>query len=375
MWLVFGGLVIGEAIKRTGLGERVANRISLKFGKTYASIIAGMVTVGLALSFIMPSAVGRIVLLLPIASALSARYGFSEGSQGRTGIILATGLGSFFPAFAILPANVPNVVLTGAAETLYQFSPVYGEYLLLHFPVLGLLKSVAIIAMILLLFPDKPKIKTLNGVQQDAMASDERTLTLLLIITISFWITDFLHHISPAWIALSAGIFCLFPMIGLVPHQSFQTEINYGTLFFLAGVIGLGNMLSYSGLGNKLAKALLAVLPLEPGALLLNFTSISMTGFAIGIVTNMLTVPVVLTPLANEMAKAAALPVEVVLMTQVIGFSAAFLPHQAPPLLVTIQMGGIKAIDLIKICFLLALLTVFILLPIDFLWWRVVGWI
>ena len=43
-------------------------------------------------------------------------------------------------------------------------------------------------------------------------------------------------------------------------------------------------------------------------------------------------------------------------MTQVIGFSTVFLPHQAPPLLVTIQMGGIKAIDLIKICNMIAMI-------------------
>ena len=240
---------------------------------------------------------------------------------------------------------------------------------------LGLLKSAIIIALILLLFPDQPKTRALDETQQTAMTSNERILALLLIVTISLWITDFLHHISPAWIALGAGVFCLFPMIGLVPRQSFQEEINYGTLFFLAGVIGLGNMLSYSGLGNKLAKALLAILPLEPGALLLNFTSLSMTAIAIGIATNMPSVPAVLTPLASEMAKAAALPVEAVLMTQVIGFSSVFLPHQAAPLVVTVQLSGIKAIDLIKICFLLALLTVFILLPIDFLWWRLIGWI
>ena len=157
LWLVFGGFVLGLAIKRTGLGERIAGRLAIRFGKTYARIISGIVLVGLALSFIMPSAVGRVVLLLPIASALADRFGFAGNARGRTGIMLAATFGSIFPAFGILPANVPNLVLAGAAETLYGFKPVYGEYLLLHFPVLGLLKAVVIVGLILHLYPDRPE--------------------------------------------------------------------------------------------------------------------------------------------------------------------------------------------------------------------------
>ncbi len=375
VWLVFGGLVMGVAIKRTGLGERIANHLAIGFGKTYASIITSIVMVGVALSFIMPSAIGRIVLLLPIASALANRFGFDEDSPGHTGIILAASFGSFLPAFAILPANVPNVVLTGAAETLYDFTPVYGEYLLLHFPVLGLLKAVVIIGLILFFYPDQPKSVLPDGFKHHAMNSEEKTLTFVLIITIGFWMSDFLHHISPAWVSLSAGVFCLLPIIGLVPRKAFQEEINYGSLFFLAGIIGLGSMLSHTGIGSKLAKALLAVLPLKPGALILNFASLSMTAMVIGVATNLPSVPAVLTPLATEMAKASALPVETVLMTQVIGFSTVLLPYQAPPLVVTLQLGGIKALSVIKFCILVTLVTVVFLIPIDFLWWRIIGWI
>jgi len=374
-WLVFGGLILGVAIKRTGLGERIANHLSARFGRTYVRIITGMVTIGLALSFIMPSAVGRIVLLLPIANAMAGRFGFEPGSQGRTGIVLAAGFGSFFPAFAILPANVPNLVLTGAAETLYHFTPAYGEYLLLHFPVLGILKSIIIIALILLLYPDRPRVPAAAEAAQGAMTADEKLLAWVLVMTISFWVSDFMHHISPAWIGLAAGIVCLLPVVGLVSRESFTREINYGTLFFLAGIIGFGGMLSHSGLGNMLAQALLAVLPLEPGKDLLNFASLSITAMFIGIVANLPSVPAVLTPLAGEMAKAAGMSVESVLMTQVVGFSLVLLPYQAPPMVLTVQLGGVKTSAVVKFCALLIVSTLIILLPLDFLWWRLIGWI
>jgi anion transporter len=374
-WLVFGGLVLGVAIKQTGLGERIAGRLARKSGKSYAGIITSVFSVGLALSFIMPSAVGRVVLLLPIASELSDRLGFTRESPGRKGIILGAAFGSLFPAFAILPANVPNLVLAGATEMLYGFTPVYGEYLLLHFPVLGLLKAAMIIGLILLLYPDHPKAPAPDDTPPTSLTSGEKMLALLLAVTIGFWITDFLHHISPAWIALSAGVICLLPGIGLVPGKAFKEEVNYGTLFFLAGIIGFGTMLSHSGLGNLLAKALLTILPLEPGSSILNYISLTFTAVVLGIATTAPGVPAVLTPLANDMANAAALPVQTVLMTQVVGFSMVLFTYQAPPLVMAVQLGGLKSITVTKFCLILTLATILFLLPLNFLWWRFLGWI
>lgn len=60
-----------------------------------------------------------------------------------------------FPA-TILPANVPNLVMSGAAEGSYGIHLNYLPYLLLHTPVLGWLKGGLLIALICWLFPGKP---------------------------------------------------------------------------------------------------------------------------------------------------------------------------------------------------------------------------
>ena len=76
-----------------------------------------------------------------------------------------------------------------------------------------------------------------------------------------------------------------------------------------------------------------------------------------------------------DMAKAAALPVQTVLMTQVLGFSMVLFTYQAPPLVVATQLGGLKSVSVIKLCLMLTLTTILFLLPINFLWWRLLGWI
>ena len=44
-WMVFGGLVIGAGISSTGLAERLAYHVRIRFGSSYAGIIAGIMVV------------------------------------------------------------------------------------------------------------------------------------------------------------------------------------------------------------------------------------------------------------------------------------------------------------------------------------------
>src|SRR3546814_7285151 len=85
-WLVFGGLVIGAAVDRTGLGQRIARALVGRFRGGYLSTVTGVVTVCLALGFLMPSTMSRVILLLPIVLALAERLGYPDGSRGRTEI-------------------------------------------------------------------------------------------------------------------------------------------------------------------------------------------------------------------------------------------------------------------------------------------------
>ncbi len=71
LWLVFGGLVMGVAITTTGLGRRITAKLAGHLQGSYLKLIAGMTLVGVAFAFIMPSAMGRAMLLTPIAIAIA----------------------------------------------------------------------------------------------------------------------------------------------------------------------------------------------------------------------------------------------------------------------------------------------------------------
>ncbi len=375
-WMVFGGLVIGAGISSTGLAERLAYHVRIRFGSSYAGIIAGIMVVAVTMAFLMPSTLGRLMILLPIVLAMADGFGYRLGSNGRAGMVLAISFGTMIPGFAIMSATVPAMVVIGAAETLYDIRPTYGTWLLLHFPILGALKAITIAALIIWLFPeDNAKTEVVVAESPHAMARRERTMVLLLLLALTVWMTDFLHHISPAWVALGVAGVMIMPFVGIVSPLDMEEKVKFGSLFYLAGVLGLGALVAHGGVGDFLAQTVIPLIRLSPGQDAWNFAAIAGLSSLLAMFVTQPGSPAILTPLASSMAEAATLPVETVLMLTVVGYTTVILPYQTPPLVIAMQLGGVPMGKGNKLCLFLLAVTVLILVPLDYLWWRLLGWL
>ncbi len=375
-WMVFGGLVIGAGISRTGLAERLAHHVRNRFGSSYAGIISGIMVMAVSMAFLMPSTLGRLMILLPIVLAMADGFGYRLGSNGRAGMVLAVSFGTMIPGFAIMSATVPAMVVIGAAETLYDIRPTYGTWLLLHFPILGALKAITIAALIIWLFPeDNAKTEVVLAESPHAMARRERIMALLLLLALTVWMTDFLHHISPAWVALGVAGIIIMPFVGIVSPQDMEEKVKFGSLFYLAGVLGLGALVAHGGVGDYLAYTVIPLLRLSPGQDAWNFAAIAGLSSLLAMFVTQPGSPAILTPLASSMAEAASLPVESVLMLTVVGYTTVILPYQTPPLVIAMQLGGVPIGKGNKLCLFLLAVTVLVLVPLDYLWWRLLGWL
>ncbi len=214
-WLVFSGFVLGVAIRKTGLADRAARALSAKLTDSWALMVASVVLLSYALAFVMPSNMGRIALLMPIVAAMAKRAGIPDGSRAWFGLALAVGFGTFQLSATILPANVPNLVMSGAAEGSYGIHLNYVPYLLLHTPVLGILKGLILIGLICWLFPGNPKpAKDLTP--SEPMGRDEKRLAWLLAVVLTMWVTESWHGVGPAWTGLAASVIVMLPRIGFI---------------------------------------------------------------------------------------------------------------------------------------------------------------
>lgn len=374
-WLVFGGLVIGAAFKETGLAVRIADNISRFFGHSYRGLLGGLVILGVLLSFIMPSSMGRVVMLVPIALALADHYQFDAAARGRYGILLATIFGAHTPSFGILPANVPNMILAGTSESIWGITITYAQYFAVQFPVLGLLKALLIFTLILLLFPDSlPDVSPAGEKQPAPMSAAEKRLGIIMIVVVLLWALDFWHGIASPWVALTAAVVLLMPRVGVLPPETVNNRLNYGSLIFVAGLISMGTIIAQSEVAVLFANWIENALPLTPGADFANYLVLSSMTAIASIVGTVPTVPAVLVPLADVLASLSGLPLMTILMIQVVGVSTIFFPYQAAPLVVGALLANVPAGVALRFTMVLGFATLILLLPLDYLWLHLLGY-
>ncbi|MGP3591283.1 SLC13 family permease [Vagococcus sp. WN89Y] len=371
-WLVFSGFVLGVAIRKTGLADRAARALSARLGDSWLQMVASVVLLSYALAFVMPSNMGRIALLMPIVAAMAARAGIHEGTRAWYGLALAVGFGTFQLSATILPANVPNLVMSGAAEGSWGIHLNYVPYLLLHTPVLGLLKGCVLIGLIYWLFPGKPH-PAREQLASGPMSREEKRLAWLLAVVLTLWVTESWHGIGPAWTGLAAACVTLLPRVGFINGDEFSSGVNIRTCIYVAGILGLAITVTHTGIGSAVGDALLHVMPLDPASPFTSFLALTGTTTALNFIMTANGVPALFTTFAQSFADATGFPLLSVIMIQVLGYSTPLLPYQASPIVVAMALGKVPARAGMLLCLALAVVTYVVLLPLDYAWFSVLG--
>lgn len=371
-WLIFGGLIITLAMQRSGLATRAVQALVMHLPAHYFAMALGIAASGVVLAFLMPSASARAVLMAPLAMALADRLGFAENTQARFGLVLAATMGSTIPAFGILPSTVVSMAFAGVAESIHGINFTYFDYTVLNFPILGALGLLIQTALITFMFGAKPQ--TDAAVETPAgWSGDERRLLTILLIALALWMTDTLHGISPAWIAMAAALVCITPRIGMLSSKVLTADINYGPWFFMAGVIGMGAIASHSGLGGALGELLLAHVPLTADGGLLSFYQIFVIGGAINLVATAPIVAPIMTTFADAIAQATNWPIRSVLLAEVPSFMVFPFPHQAPPIVITMAIAGVPIRAGVRVLAVYFVIALVVILPLQYLWGRLLG--
>jgi di/tricarboxylate transporter len=152
-------------------------------------------------------------------------------------------------------------------------------------------------------------------------------------------------------------------------------QVHLVPLIYVAGFLGLGAVVESTGLGSAISAGMLHWLPLTPGHTAANVATIGAMGSIIGMMSTLPALPAVLTPLAGDLARATGLPLESVLMLQVPVFSTVLFPYQSPPIMIAMQLGGVGLRHGTRLCLAMTAITLVVLLPLDYFWWRLLGYL
>lgn len=372
--LVFGGFVIGAAAERSGLGRYVARGLLQRFMSSYPRFILGILIGTGALSFLVPSTMGRLAITLPIITAATQEAGYEPGSRGYVGAIATAVAGNFLTSYAIMPANLTNIIALGALEAIHGPQTQYAEYLLLCGLVLGITKALLFWVCVVVLLPAPPPLAP-SAAAPLPLSGAARRLAIVLGCTILLWVTDFAHGVKPGAVAVGAAVLCLLPPIRLATlKESFDLN-KLTAILSLGAVLGVATVLIHSGAGVVTSGLISKLVPLDGQSQAAGFVAVALLSSLIAIPATVVGSVAVMTPVLGSVAASTGLPVKMGLIAEMTGLQMVFFPYQTVPIMVGLTMGRVPAASVLRLMVPLAILSFIIILPAQILWLKLIGYL
>lgn len=246
-WFLFAALLIGRIAGKSGLARRLAYSVMLRVGSTYSRILLGLIITDFLLTFIVPSGLARVVILATIALALIEAFRAEKGSNVARGMFLImTYTGNLFDKMIL--AGAGSITAAGAMTKFGGVDVLWAQWLWAFLPCSVVTVLVAWRLTLWLYPPEQEALGGGTGFFRTELAKMgpwsvmEVKAALLIGAALILWVTDFLHHLPPAMIALGVGLFALLPPVGML-DESDMRHVNYMPVFFVAAAISMGNVL------------------------------------------------------------------------------------------------------------------------------------
>jgi len=375
IWLVFAGMALSLGITETPLGLRISHLI-LDRVRSYQQLLFGLHLLGLIMAFLIPSGVVRVLILMPMVLSLLKSLGEKPGSKISAAFVLAVVCSTYYGGVGLLTASVPNLVLLGVLET-HGIILYWSQWAYYLFPVIGLLRVCAIYLLIRFIFhlpqePDLSKPPTIGDIPKNLTTAEKKVLGVLLT-GILLWATDAIHGTHPVFIGLGIVLFIYLPVWGPLQFETIK-KVNFPLLIYIAATFTMGYALEYTGLNHLLTALITPILQKITSPIVL-MGCITYLAIPFDFLMDTAVVAGVLTPIILELATALNLPPLPLALSLGIGTGIVSIPYQGAPFVVAYSFRQVTMGQFILIMMLISLVTLTLLVPLNLLYWHLIGFV
>ena len=274
VWTMIPALFFGYALKKTGLGKRIAFRLLRCLPKvTYLSLIVAWVLIGIILSILTPSITVRIVIAMPLAKNCVDLCGFEKDSKERSFLLLTAWAMMVIPGIGWSTGSLLGPVLTGIFGSVEGIPEVsFTDWFRSAF-LPTCIVTVLILVLSRALLKPSGKIMINKEVFTEAyrslqpMQKEEKLTLWILLICFAFLATGMLHGIPDAALCLFA-LLLLFAL-GVLDRQDIGKGISWDIVLFVGASMSIGEIFSYTGVSGWLSGWFQTIFALIPSAELL----------------------------------------------------------------------------------------------------------
>lgn len=379
IWLIIAMLIMGEAVKKTNLDKRLAFFIvSLAQGKINL-IFLSFIILAFLLTFIIPSAMGRLTILLPIALGFIQAFENNVDRNFSKSIILIITFTPYISTVSVLTGAGGSIYAVSLFETMLGFEWGYLQWLIVMMPI-TLIVLLLFWLLLLWLFPTNVSyLENVNTFLDNKkreigkITVSEKKLIGLYLLLILLWMTKGIHQMSISMSALLITIFIFVPGFNIISWKNVRKDIDWEVpLLFASGfTIALG--LEKNGVVNGMKVLLEDYLNsftgfLLPLILMLIFVFIRL------FFTNFTAMVASLMPVALSFASGSPFnPVWLGMICVIASSTSYVLPSQSIGNMTTFATNYYSSRDLLVLGSYVTLLMIVITLIVAFVYWPLVG--
>ena len=376
-WLVVFGILVGEATRESGVADlverlalgRVPERALGDPTATYRYLLVVLSFAALAFAVLVPSALVRVLILGPIL--LSVGEVFDE-RRPRIGLFLGPLFATYYGSTGVLTGALPNIVITGIVESTAGLFISWTEWALWLGPVMGVGRTVAVIAIAYVLYRPTDPDGTVAAAEVGTgeVGPSERRMLGFLLVGVAFWATDAVHGLHPVYGALLVVLAAFAPRVGVVGMDA-AADADYTVLFFMGAIFAIAAGLQETGFTELAAGGLLALMPRD-ASLAVVLAGVAFSALALALVMEGIAVASVLTPTLVSFVESAGVPLEPVVMVEAIALNTYFFPYQSAVMVAILSLGAVDVRELVRMATVASIVTLLALLPVQiglFVWW------
>lgn len=248
VWLMIGSFIIGQAVKESGLAERLTF-ILLRKSKEKGQALAGVSAVLFATVFFIPSTSGRAALAMPIISQLSQKYTEKEQQV----LVLLAPVVILMSTSATLIGAGSHLIGIGLLESTAQQSISFIQWFVWGLPFAALATLLSFLAVKWLFWPkhgekrlESEQVVSSSLVKKQLKPIEKKTLILLSALIV-FWMTESLHGYDIAFVAMVGAILVMAPNFGVITWKQGMKSVSWNLIVFVAAAAALGKILVDTG--------------------------------------------------------------------------------------------------------------------------------
>jgi sodium-dependent dicarboxylate transporter 2/3/5 len=378
-WFLFGAVCFGLMGSKSGLARRLAYNVMRLIGYSYPRLLLGLIVSNFLLTAIVPSGIARVVIMAAIAIGLIEAFGVARGSNIARGMfIILVYQATIFDKMLI--AGASSITARGAIEKFGHVDVLWSQWFLAFVPCDII---VMLIAWRLTLWMYPPETAELPGgreylrqelIKMGSWSTLEIKTAVLMLIAISLWVTDFVHHIPAPMIGLGIGLLSIVPVVGVLDSKDVKS-INFLPIFFVAAAVSLSNVLVQTKALDAITGVLFEFMKPHitgtgPLSMMVLYWSAFVYHIVIGNEIAMLSTSI---PILMNYAREQHMNPLALGMIWTFGAGPKLFIYESAVLVVGYSYGYFNNRDMLKVGAVLSIVTAIILLLLVPLYWPLIG--